>query len=64
MFNLLILGVGLVIASFWFVAVKESYTIDGVTDYGKVFMVPTALAIGAMILLLFFKPPSQRPNAT
>lgn len=64
LFNLLILGVGLVIASFWFQALKEKYTVNGVVDYQKVFLVPTALAIGGMILLLFFfRPPQFGPQA-
>lgn len=65
-FNLLILGVGLVIASFWFQAIKAHYvpTNDDVEGYRQVFLVPTALAIGAMaILLLFFKPPTRGPEA-
>jgi MFS family permease len=37
LFNLLVLGVGLVIASFGFVALKAHYTEDGVTDYKSVY---------------------------
>ncbi|MGV3774533.1 MAG: MFS transporter [Verrucomicrobiales bacterium] len=63
LFNLLVLGVGLVIANFWFTALKAQHTVNGVVDYKKVFLVPTLLAIGAMLLLLiFFKPPSARPK--
>jgi hypothetical protein len=62
LFNLLVLGAGLVIANFWFGALKAQYTINGVVDYKKVFLVPTGLAIGAMLLLLFFfKPPTAKP---
>ena len=65
LFNLLILGVGLVIASFWFQALKANHTdTQGVVDYGRVFLVPTALAIlGMLLLLFFFKPPQTRPEA-
>jgi hypothetical protein len=36
-----------------------------VVDYGKLFLVPTAMAIGAILLLgLFFKPPTKRPGET
>jgi len=63
MFNLLILGVGLVIANFGFNPLKQHFTdANGVVDYTSVFLVPTGLAILAMmILLLFFKPPEDRP---
>jgi len=68
MFNLLILGVGLVIASFGFTALKEHFTSGApgalVVDYFSIFLVPTVLAIIAMALLLFFfKPPKDRPSA-
>jgi len=64
LFNLLVLGAGLVIANFWFGALKARWTdAAGVVDYGKLFLVPTGLAIFAMVLLLvFFKPPSERPE--
>ncbi|MEM7383751.1 MAG: MFS transporter, partial [Verrucomicrobiota bacterium] len=64
MFNLLILGVGLIIANFWFLALKAKHTnAEGVVAYDKVFLVPTLLAIGAMLLLLFvFRPPNSRPT--
>lgn len=63
MFNLLVLGVGLVIANFWFGALKAQYTVNGVVDYHKLFLVPTGLAVAAtFLLLLFFKPPTERPQ--
>lgn len=62
LFNLLILGVGLVIANFWFTYLKTQWTINGAVDYHKVFLVPTGLAAAACFLLLFFfKPPTERP---
>jgi len=66
LFNLLVLGAGLVIANFWFGSLKAQWTdVDGVVDYHKLFLVPTALAVGAMLLLLlFFKPPTARPQET
>ena len=68
MFNLLILGVGLVIANFGFIELKSRFTtmVDEkpVVDYSSIFLVPTVLAIVAMALLLFFfKPPKDRPSA-
>jgi MFS family permease len=64
LFNLLVLGAGLVIANFWFGSLKAQWTsADGVVDYHRLFMVPTALAVVAMLLLLFlFKPPTDRPE--
>lgn len=63
LFNLLILGVGLVIANFWFIALKDQFTEDGVVNYFKLFLVPTSLAIAATLLLLFcFKPPVPKPR--
>ena len=63
LFNLLVLGVGLVIASFWFQALAKKYTTNDVVDYEKLFLLPTGLAVLAMLLLLlFFKPPSPRPE--
>jgi nucleoside transporter len=64
LFNLLVLGVGLVIANFWFGSLKAQWTVLGVTDYHKLFLVPTGLAFVATVLLaLFFRPPSDRPQA-
>ena len=63
LFNLLILGAGLVIANFWFVSLKTQNTVNGITDWQKVFLVPTGLALAASVLLLFFfKPPFARPQ--
>ncbi len=64
LFNLLVLGGGLVIANFWFGSLKAQWTSPtGVVDYQKLFLVPTGLAVVAMVmLLLFFTPPSARPE--
>lgn len=63
MFNLLVLGVGLVIANFWFGSLKTQYTVGNAVDYHKLFLVPTGLAFAAVVLLMFFfKPPTQRPQ--
>ncbi|MGI8601406.1 MAG: MFS transporter [Verrucomicrobiales bacterium] len=69
LFNLLVLGVGLVVANFWFGSLKAKWTY-GVSEsgtplvhYDKLFLVPTGLAIAAMVLLLFFfRPPTARPQ--
>jgi MFS family permease len=63
LFNLLVLGVGLIIANFWFGGLLQKYrTADGLVDYHKVFLVPTGLAVLATLLLLVaFHPPTKRP---
>lgn len=62
LFNLLVLGAGLVLANFWFGSLKAHWTVNNVVDYHKLFLVPTGLAVLSMLLLLlFFRPPSARP---
>ncbi len=65
MFNLLILGAGLVIANFLFLPLKDYFTdaSTGLVAYNKVFLVPTGMALAGVVLLaLFFRPPSRRPD--
>jgi MFS family permease len=73
LFNLLILGIGSVVASFLFPALTERLTTTALNsngsvlasvDYPTLFMVPTGLAALAVLLLaLFFKPPRRGPTA-
>jgi nucleoside transporter len=69
LFNLLILGIGMVVASFVFPSLMQTMTetgADGVArvDYRQLFLVPTGLsALGAILLALFFRPPSRGPAA-
>jgi len=73
LFNLLILGIGNVVASFLFpmLASRLSQAVvgaDGVTrnvvDYPALFMVPTGMALVAVLLLaVFFRPPTRGPVA-
>ncbi|HMJ91584.1 MAG TPA: MFS transporter [Candidatus Acidoferrum sp.] len=64
LFNLLILGVGLIIANFWFGPLQQKWlTSTGAVDYQSVFLVPTGLAaLGMLLLFVFFKPPTARPQ--
>jgi len=63
LFNLLILGIGMVVASKIFPQLVASYTTDGVVDYHKLFLVPTGMALAGIVLLaLFFKPPTHGPE--
>jgi predicted MFS family arabinose efflux permease len=64
LFNLLILGVGNVVASFLFPTLIGRLSKDGAVDYTRLFMVPTGMALVAVLLLaLFFRPPSRGPIA-
>jgi len=67
--NLLILGAGMVFASQLFPRLAALYTVHdaagvAVVDYGRLFLVPTVMAIvGIALLGFFFKPPTVRPEA-
>jgi nucleoside transporter len=73
LFNLLILGAGSVVASFVFPFLMGRLTTNvtdaaGVTtaqvDYTTLFMVPTGMALVAVLLMvLFFRPPQRGPAA-
>lgn len=64
LFNLLILGIGNVVASFLFPTLIARNAVDGVVDYQSLFLIPTAMALGAVVLLAaFFKPPERGPTA-
>jgi nucleoside transporter len=58
LFNLLILGVGLLIASFGFPYLRGMLTEGKAVDYQTLFLIPTGLAaVGMVLLALFFNPP-------
>lgn len=66
LFNLLILGVGMVVASFVFPWLMQQFTVERngamVTDYRTLFLVPVGLAfVGALLLLTAFRPASSKP---
>ena len=70
LFNLLILGIGNVAASFLFPALMAQFTVGGIepgttaVDYRTLFMVPAGMAIVAILLLaVFFKPTERAPTA-
>jgi MFS family permease len=70
LFNLLILGVGNVVASFLFPALSARFSTPGadgapVVDYTSLFLVPTGMALIAALLLAFaFNPPERAPAET
>jgi hypothetical protein len=62
LFNLLILGIGNVVASALFPNLIGRLTGPGGVDYKTLFLVPSSLAfIGALLLVLAFHPPSRGP---
>jgi nucleoside transporter len=64
LFNLLILGVGMVVASQLFPRLAAAYTVNGQVDYHKLFLVPSGLALlGIILLAIFFRPPTRGPEA-
>ena len=64
LFNLQILGIGALLANVicpWLI--QSVYTVNGVTDFRGLFMVPLAAAsLAAIGLALFFKPPTTAPT--
>jgi MFS family permease len=63
LFNLLILGIGNVGASFLFPALIARWTdAAGMVDYRSLFLVPTGMAaIAVLLLAAFFRPPHRGP---
>jgi MFS family permease len=63
LFNLQILGIGVLLANTicpWLI--QSVYTTGGVTDFRGLFLIPLAAAsIAAIGLALFFRPPAQNP---
>lgn len=64
LFNLLILGIGLLFASFGFTELKGMLTDADGTNYRTLFLIPTGMAVVGMILLaLLFNPPREEAPA-
>jgi MFS family permease len=65
LFNLLILGIGNVAASFLFPSLIARWTdAAGKVDYRTLFLVPTGMALVAVLILVaFFHPPERGPKA-
>ncbi len=70
LFNLLILGIGNVAASFLFPALMAQFTVPGTdpgttaVDYRTLFLVPAGMAIVAVALLAVFFRPAERAPAS
>jgi MFS family permease len=64
LFNLLILGIGNMVASFLFPDLIGRLTdpVSGMVNYRILFLVPAGMAlIAVLVLVLFFRPPSRAP---
>jgi nucleoside transporter len=60
LFNLLVLGVGAVVASYMFPKIKSQLTVNGVVDWENLFLIPTGMAVVAIVLLVIgFWPPKS-----
>jgi nucleoside transporter len=70
LFNLLILGIGNVAASFLFPALMAQFTVPGTepgttaVDYRTLFLVPAGMAVVAIVLLAVFFRPAERAPAS
>jgi nucleoside transporter len=57
LFNFLILGLGPFVGNFVWIPLGDAFTTPSGIDYQRLFLVPSAVAIGAaLVLLLFFHP--------
>ena len=64
LFNLLVLGLGDLAAKWFFIPLQGQLTVDGQTDYRKLFLVPSAMAlVAAVLLLVAFWPPKSLATA-
>jgi nucleoside transporter len=64
LFNLLVLGLGDLAAKWLFIPLQSRLTVDGTTDYRQLFLVPTAMALAAAVLLaVAFWPPRSLATA-
>jgi MFS family permease len=60
LFNVMILGIGLLVAATVCPQLFSSVTKDGVTNFHQLFLIPLGLAVAAAVLLaLFFNPPAK-----
>lgn len=66
LFNLLILGIGVVAANQFFAPLMAQLTdpVTGIIDYRTLFMWPAGMALVAVVLLAFFFRPAERAPAS
>jgi len=57
LFNLVIIGIGIIVGSLFATSVVGRYaTVDGATDYARLFSVPMYMALGCFVLMLLLYP--------
>lgn len=56
LYNLVIIGIGIIVGNYFAGAVAQAVTRDGVTDFRRLFMIPMWIAIACLILLLIAYP--------
>ena len=61
LFNLVIVGIGIIVGSKIATGVADLVTTDGVIDYRQLFVVPMWAALVCLLLLLVFYP-GRRPT--
>ncbi len=62
LFNLMILGIGALLANFICPPLYSRYTTDGVVNFHGLYLIPCGVAVlAAVLLLLFFHPPKKKP---
>jgi len=60
LFNLMILGLGVIAANSLGQVLQDAFTHNGVTDFHTLFLVPAGVALGAIVAMaLFFHPPDR-----
>jgi nucleoside transporter len=60
LFNLMILGIGALLANFMCPPLFEQYTSETATDFRGLFLIPCGVALlAAVLLFLFFQPPKK-----
>jgi nucleoside transporter len=65
LFNVMILGIGSLVAGSICPSLFASFTKDNVTDFRSLFLVPCMIAlVAAVVLALFFRPPKKEEVAT
>ncbi len=63
LFNLIVVGLGIIVGNVFAAIVGEAATTDKVIDYTKLFSIPMWVAIGCLVALLLFYPSKRRGAA-
>jgi nucleoside transporter len=64
LFNMMILGIGVLVANYVCTHLIEMFTHDKITNFRALFLVPlSAACVAALTLALFFRPPAKKATA-